>query len=63
MTTEEVLAELAIYGTEQTKKTLMKHGAQEPFFGVKVQDLKKVLKKTKKNHWNFTKLEMQMPYI
>ena len=50
MTAQEVLAELETYGSEQTKNTLIKHGAKEPFFGVKVQDLKKVLKKTKKNH-------------
>ena len=50
MTAKEVLKELETYGNEGTKKTLMKHGAQEPFFGVKVQDLKKILKKTKKNH-------------
>ena len=37
-------------GDAQTKKTLMRHGAQEPLYGVKVADLKKVLKKTKKNH-------------
>lgn len=28
----------------------MKHGAREPFFGVKIADLKKILGKTKKNH-------------
>ena len=50
MTTKEILLELQAYGDEQTKKTLMTHGAQEPIFGVKVQDLKKILKKTKKNH-------------
>lgn len=50
MTTKEILSELEKYGDEQTKKTLMTHGAKEPVFGVKVQDLKKILKKTKKNH-------------
>lgn len=50
MTLNEVMQELESYGDANTKKTLMKHGAQEPFFGVKVQDLKKILKKTKKNH-------------
>lgn len=50
MTTTEILKALKEYGDEQTKATLMKHGAKEPFFGVKVQDLKKILKKTKKNH-------------
>ncbi|PCH99329.1 MAG: DNA alkylation repair protein [Bacteroidetes bacterium] len=50
MTTNEILKELEQYGDKQTKSTLMRHGAKEPFFGVKVQDLKKILKKTKKNH-------------
>lgn len=50
MTFDEVMQALKESGDAQTKKTLMKHGAKEPFFGVKVQDLKKILKKTKKNH-------------
>ncbi|MEQ8518431.1 MAG: DNA alkylation repair protein [Cytophagales bacterium] len=50
MTANEILKELESYADEQTKNTLIKHGAKEPFFGVKVQDLKKILKKTKKNH-------------
>ncbi|MFD1136340.1 DNA alkylation repair protein [Paenibacillus sp. TCA20] len=32
-------------GTEQTKKTFLRHGAREPFFGVKVGDMKKKLVK------------------
>lgn len=50
MTLKEVLEQLEAFGDERTKKTLMNHGAKEPFFGVKVADLKKILKKTKKNH-------------
>jgi len=50
MTVTEVLKQLEEYGNEGTKKVLKKHGAKEPFFGVKVADLKKILKKTKKNH-------------
>jgi len=50
MTANEILIELEKYGDAQTKKTLSKHGAKEPFFGVKVADLKTILKKTKKNH-------------
>jgi len=50
MTVKEVLTQLDRYSDERTKNTLMKHGAKEPFFGVKVADLKKILKKTKKNH-------------
>ncbi|MCW5962324.1 MAG: DNA alkylation repair protein [Pyrinomonadaceae bacterium] len=47
MNKAEVLTELESLGSESTKRTLMKHGAREPFFGVKVADLKKVLKKIK----------------
>lgn len=50
MTLSEILLELERMGDPQTKATLMKHGAREPFFGVKVADLKTILKKTKKNH-------------
>ena len=50
MTLKEVMATLESYGDAQTKKTLGVHGAKEPYFGVKVADLKKILKKTKKNH-------------
>lgn len=51
MTKKEVLAALESYGDPQTKKTFLRHGAKEPLFGVKVGDLKKLLKKTKKkNH-------------
>ena len=50
MTVKEILNQLEQYGDERTKNTLMNHGAKEPFFGVKVADLKKILKHTKKNH-------------
>jgi hypothetical protein len=45
-----VMSELEAYGKPQTKRILMKHGATEPFFGVQVGDMKKILKKTKKDH-------------
>lgn len=50
MTTHEIMAQLEAFGNASTKKTLMSHGAKEPLYGVKVEDLKKILKKTKKNH-------------
>lgn len=50
MTLVDVMQALEEFGDPQTKKTLIRHGAKEPFFGVKVEDLKKILKKTKKNH-------------
>jgi len=50
MTFAETMTELENYGDEQTKNTLMRHGGKEPIFGVKIADLKKILKKTKKSH-------------
>lgn len=50
MTTKEILAHLESLGDEKTKNTYQQIGAKEPLFGVKVQDLKKILKATKKNH-------------
>jgi 3-methyladenine DNA glycosylase AlkD len=50
MTRDEVMKELEKFGGEQTKKVLVRHGAREPFFGVKVADLKKIVKKTGKDH-------------
>ena len=50
MTAKDVLAELKKLGTEQTKKTFLRHGAKEPFFGVKVADLKTIQKRIKKDY-------------
>lgn len=50
MTVAEIMKELEAMGNDATKNTFLKHGAQEPFFGVKVGDLKKIQKKVKKNH-------------
>ncbi|GAA0134396.1 DNA alkylation repair protein [Paenibacillus sp. YSY-4.3] len=49
MTLAEVMTKLEELGTEQTKKTFIRHGAQEPLFGVKVGDLKKLVKQVSKN--------------
>ena len=37
-------------GTEQTKKTWLRHGGREPLFGVKIGDMKTIVKRVKKNH-------------
>ena len=50
MTIEEVMKELEGYGNETTKNVFLKHGVREPYFGVKVGDMKKIVKKVKKNH-------------
>jgi len=47
LTCDQVIDQLEVAGNESTKKVLMKHGAKEPFFGVKVADLKKIGKKIK----------------
>ena len=50
MTVNEVIQELESYGNETTKRIFINHGAREPFFGVKVQDLQKIVKKIKKDY-------------
>ncbi len=47
MTLKEVMNKLKSRGNENTKKVLMRHGAKEPFYGVKVGELKKIQKKIK----------------
>ena len=42
MKLEDVMTELKGYGNDTTKRILMNHGAREPFYGVKIQDLKRL---------------------
>jgi 3-methyladenine DNA glycosylase AlkD len=49
LTLDEIMGKLAELGTEQTKQIYMNHGAQGTFFGVKVGDLKKLVKYGKKD--------------
>lgn len=49
MNAKEVLAELKKAGNEQTRSTYLKHGAKEPVYGVKVEDIKKIQKKIKED--------------
>ena len=50
MTAAEILADLKKNGSESIKKVLVKHGAKEPFYGVKVEYLKVLRKKLNANH-------------
>lgn len=50
MTAHDVVAELKIYATAQTKKTWMNHGAKEPCLGVKIEDMKKIQKRIKMDY-------------
>ncbi|MBC8065029.1 MAG: DNA alkylation repair protein [Chlorobia bacterium] len=47
MKLNEVMAALEAKGSESIKRLLMKHGAKEPFFGVKIGDMKPIAKKLK----------------
>jgi 3-methyladenine DNA glycosylase AlkD len=50
MTSEEILKQLEALGQPSIKNVLLKHGIQEPLYGVKVEELKKIQKKVKFNH-------------
>lgn len=50
MTVQEIMTELQANGNEGIKKILLKHGVKEPFFGVKVEDLKTIEKKVKTDY-------------
>lgn len=45
-----IVEELRALGSESVKRTLMKHGAREPFFGTKIQDMKPIQKRLKKQY-------------
>lgn len=50
MTAADIIQELKPLGSESIKKVLLKHGIPEPFFGVKVEELKKIQKRIKKDY-------------
>ncbi|MDG3004386.1 DNA alkylation repair protein [Paludisphaera mucosa] len=50
MTAREVVDQLKALGKPSIKKVLLNHGAREPFFGVSVEDLKKIQNRIKINH-------------
>src|SRR3954453_23275905 len=50
MTAQEVLDELKTLGKPSIKKVPTNQGGGEPFFGVSVEDLKKIQKRMKKDH-------------
>jgi len=49
MKLDEIMKSLKEMGTEQTKNTFSRHGAREPLYGVKIGDLKKLVKYVKKD--------------
>ncbi len=50
MTSTEILQQLKTLGMPSIKSVLLKHGIQEPLYGVKIEELKKIQKKIKEGH-------------
>jgi 3-methyladenine DNA glycosylase AlkD len=50
MNFDEIMEFLKAHENPNGKKVLMRHGARDPFYGVRIGDLKQVVKKVKKNH-------------
>lgn len=50
LTAAKILDELKSLGRENYKQILLNHGVQEPIFGVKIEDLKKIQMRVKKDY-------------
>ncbi len=46
----DIMQQLASFGSEQIKNIYIRHGAREPLFGVRVEDMKKLLRGNKGNN-------------
>ena len=50
MTANDILDEIKPLGREGYKQILLRHGIREPVFGVKIEELKKIQKRVKKDY-------------
>lgn len=50
MTAAQILKELKPLGSESYRKTMLRHGTQEPVYGVKIADLQKIRKRIKQDY-------------
>lgn len=50
MTLDQTMAQLEAMGTEQTRRTYLRHGASEPLFGVKFGDLRPLARRVGHDH-------------
>jgi 3-methyladenine DNA glycosylase AlkD len=50
MTAKAILDELRPLGRDSYKKVMLNHGVREPFFGVKIEELKKIQKRIKRDY-------------
>ena len=47
---DDILRELKPLGSESYKRVMLRHGVREPFYGVKIEDLKKIQKRVKTDY-------------
>jgi 3-methyladenine DNA glycosylase AlkD len=50
MTAAEILSDLKKLGRDSYKKVLLNHGVSEPVFGVKIEEMKKIQRRVKKDY-------------
>lgn len=50
MTANEILAEIKPLGSDSYKRVMFNHGVKEPFFGVKIGDMQKIVKRVKMDY-------------
>jgi 3-methyladenine DNA glycosylase AlkD len=50
MTATNIVEQLKELGSTSIKRVLLKHGINEPLYGVKIEELKKIQKKIKEDH-------------
>lgn len=50
MTAKDILKEIKPLGSDGYKRVMLNHGVREPFFGVKISDLQKIVKRIKKDY-------------
>src|SRR5437667_3703200 len=50
MTAQEIVDQLKLLGSDSYKRVLLNHGIKEPFFGVKIDEMKKIQIRVKKDY-------------
>src|SRR3954471_7660477 len=50
MTADDIMKQLKSLGADSYKKVLLNHGIKEPVFGVKIEELKKIQKRIKRDY-------------
>lgn len=50
MTAQDIIKEIKPLGLESYKQTLLRHGVKEPLFGVKIEEMKKIVARIKKDY-------------